>query len=126
MKYLHDNNSLFYANLLYLLNLNYEKNNLKKIDFFKETSIHPTSDTNWKSGKVPAQTTLKRICNYFNEKLLIDIECSDLVEKDLTKILINNHKNRYSVEDLAILGHLKKMTTEKKHIILELIRKLNE
>ena len=79
------NISTFYDNLLYLLKLNRTKNNQKKIDFFKGTSISRGSERNWKAGTIPAQTTLKRIVEYFNKYLEINITIDDILNRDLQK-----------------------------------------
>lgn len=75
---------LYYDNVQFLLQLNKEKNNQRKVDFFRETNISRQSLHNWKQGSVPASTTLNRVIGYFNKWLRLELTPALLLNTDLT------------------------------------------
>ena len=105
----------FQSNIKYLFKLLKQNNNLKKVDFTRETRIKRSAIYKWENiGSIPTETNLEIIKNYFNKHLSLALVVGDILYKNLELLSIDTIK-----ENIHIY-----LTEHEKERILN-IRKLN-
>jgi hypothetical protein len=121
----------FSTNLIYLFEINKQKNNQKKIDFCRETGITKGAVTKWIYKRViPNQGNMKRISDYFNKWLELEITIEDLLNTSIDALdqkpnwVFKETEQGYGVKDLnkRIQKELDRISVNGKQTILNLLK----
>ena len=118
-------------NLKLLFDINKRKDNLKKIDFCRETGINKNTVTTWiNKNVIPASGNLKVITQYFNRCLKISLTEDRLLHKDLRQfltgwgfnmVLQENIAQYLTIRELKLLERFRSMPEHKKSTIENLL-----
>lgn len=115
----------FKDNIINLFDLNKVKNKQKKIDFCRETGVSKGAVNTWLTKyMIPTKSNLKRIADYFNKWLDLDLTAEGLLEGSIivTPNRVREDDARYlTSSEKKLIDKLRSLPKHKKETIEKLI-----